>query len=144
MSGLVSWSEDALDFTLFEDTKLSWELAGGLQGPTQGRSHPRADGGSLPGREETSSGPRGEETSFPQTAEKTGAVSSLPAPLLDQTWPVQLPETSRLRGTEGRSPIEPILGMQTVFAWSAWLWGFQLVPRPTGTSGEKAASISEG
>lgn len=82
MSGLASWSEDTLDFTLFEGTKLSWELAGGPRAPTQGRSHPRADSGSLPG---------GEETSLPQTTEKTGAVSSLPAPLLGQTWPVQFP-----------------------------------------------------
>ena len=91
MSGLASWSEDAPDFTLFEGMKLSWELAGGLQAPTQGRSHPRADSGSLPGGEETSSGLRGEETALPQTSEKTGAASSLPAPLLGQTWPVQFP-----------------------------------------------------
>lgn len=49
MSGLASWSKDPLDFTLFEGRTLSWELAEGHRGPTQGRSHPRADAGPLPG-----------------------------------------------------------------------------------------------
>lgn len=48
-SGLVSWSGDPPDCTLFKGTKLSWELAEGHQGPTQNRSHSRTDAGYLPG-----------------------------------------------------------------------------------------------
>ena len=53
-SGLASWSEDPPDFTLFEGTKVSWELAQGHQGPTQSRSHPRTDAGYFPGLQGTS------------------------------------------------------------------------------------------
>lgn len=95
MSGLASWSQDPPDFALFEGTTLSWELAKGHQGPTQGqitsqnRCWPpppprlRLWGTRQPLR-------RG-KMSLPQTVYETAPFSTLPASLLGQSWLVPFP-----------------------------------------------------